>query len=574
MKLFIPDTHPHLLQELDLERHSLEELSDVTPGSNKIFNWVCTKGHKWEAPVKSRASKNANCPFCSGNKFQAGYNDLQTTHPDLAKEWDQAKNFPMLANAVMATSAVSVWWICPSGHNWSSTVVNRSRHGKQCTICFARKKPIVSKTRPKSSFADKYPELVHYWDNEANSIHLSEVPLNPDLRYFWTCEFGHTWINRMATFLKNKTNPCPFCNGSKPIPGVNDAGTLNPRLLLEWHPTKNTVPLNELSPGSKERVWWHCAEGHEWNTYLYSRTSSVPSQCPECSVSKGTSYGESELLHYLQEELHLRVEHGNRSILKGQELDLFIPELSFAIEFNGIYWHTEEQGKHRYYHQDKWDKCRDQGIQLIQIWEDDWSKNAALIKAMISRKLNLSSSVVVYARKTKLHTLTTADARLFFEQNHLQGFAAGSYYLGLKDNDITVAAIALKKEQNGDVLNIVRYATSVDVPGGFTKLLRQAEKLYSPSAFITFADHTVSDGGLYENNGFEVEKELKPDYSYVVNKKRVHKFNYRLKRFKNDSQLIWLEGLSEKQLATLNGISRIWDAGKTKYRLNVKKKDA
>ena len=82
---------------------------------------------------------------------------------------------------------------------------------------------------------------------------------------------------------------------------------------------------------------------------------------------------------------------------------------------------------------------------------------------------------------------------------------------------------------------------------------------------MTFADHQVSKGGLYERLGFTLDKEIPPDYSYVVNNKRTHKFNYRKKRFLTDPQLTYVEGLYEKELARLNGLPRIWDSGKTRY---------
>ena len=58
---------------------------------------------------------------------------------------------------------------------------------------------------------------------------------------------------------------------------------------------------------------------------------------------------------------------------------------------------------------------------------------------------------------------------------------------------------------------------------------------------------------------------LKPDYKYLVGDKRYHKFNYRIKRFREDPKLLWEEGLSESELAALNGISRVWDSGKIRY---------
>lgn len=85
---------------------------------------------------------------------------------------------------------------------------------------------------------------------------------------------------------------------------------------------------------------------------------------------------------------------------------------------------------------------------------------------------------------------------------------------------------------------------------------------------ITFADHTLSDGGMYERLGFVVDGELKPDYMYVVNGIRVHKFNYRLKRFREDDSLRYEDGMSESELARLNGLDRVYDVGKVRYVLN------
>ena len=60
-------------------------------------------------------------------------------------------------------------------------------------------------------------------------------------------------------------------------------------------------------------------------------------------------------------------------------------------------------------------------------------------------------------------------------------------------------------------------------------------------------------------------RELSPDYKYVMRGERVHEFSYRLKRFREDPNLLFEEGLSERELAALNGLARIWDAGKTKW---------
>ena len=269
-----------------------------------------------------------------------------------------------------------------------------------------------------------------------------------------------------------------------------------------------------------------------------------------------------------------RVFSSERSILDSLELDIYIPSKNIAIEYNGIYWHSELYRDSKY-HYNKWKACKDKGIQLIQIWEDEWNRNPEQIKRMLAHKLGASNERKVFARKTTIVELTKAEVEPFLNENHVQGYASGSYYLGLQDKetDELVSVLILKNEAktDGKMLNIIRYATSANVIGGFTKLLSYATKTYQPDSYITFSDNCVSDGGLYENHGFIADKHLPPDYMYVVGNVRRHKFGYRLKRFKDDPALLWEEGLTERELADLNGLKRIWDAGKTRWVLQITK---
>jgi len=106
------------------------------------------------------------------------------------------------------------------------------------------------------------------------------------------------------------------------------------------------------------------------------------------------------------------------------------------------------------------------------------------------------------------------------------------------------------------------------VVGGMGKTLKAGTKYaqkQNVDKIVTFSDHQVSDGGLYEKLGFSCDKELSPDYRYVASGERIHKFNYRLKRFRNDPELEYREGLTEKELAQINGLERVWDCGKTRW---------
>jgi hypothetical protein len=398
---------------------------------------------------------------------------------------------------------------------------------------------------------------------------------------WWLCNQSHSW--KALISWRTNGNNCPVCSNQKVLAGFNDLATTNSILASEWHPTKNE-PLTfcDVTRGSNKKVWWLCPanNAHVWETVVSDRNGKKYG-CPECAARNFVSKPELELFEFLT-KLGFAVEQSNRKVLGNrQEIDLFIPEKQFGIEFNGLYWHSESAGKGRNYHKDKYDAAKAAGVQLLQIWEDDWRDRKPVILRALAHKLGVTSHLAelypelnvvtskVFARKTSVAVLSTEDAKLFLGLNHVQGFASGSYYLGLKDAEGVVKALMVLKKEASETLNIVRYATAGSVTGGFTKLLKHATKTYLPSSFITFADHTISDGGLYESHGFEVDRMLSPDYMYVVGGERKHKFGYRLKRFKNDDSLVWQEGLTERELALLNNLPRIWDAGKTRYRLTV-----
>ena len=116
---------------------------------------------------------------------------------------------------------------------------------------------------------------------------------------------------------------------------------------------------------------------------------------------------------------------------------------------------------------------------------------------------------------------------------------------------------------------IQRYATAGNVPGGFTKLLRFAERERAEiTSWVTFAARDISQGGLYEKADFVQDNVLPPDYKYVGSKtnwKRVPKENFQKKAFINRDDLIYHDGWTERQAAKANKLHRIYDAGKVRW---------
>lgn len=470
------------------------EIFEMAYGSQKYASFTCKKGHKYQAMLNEQI--RFGCPVCSGNSVIPGVNDLKTTDPNIAKDWDYEKSFPYRPEDFTRQSDRVASWICPvSGGKWDSTINGR---------------------------------------------------------------------------MRNQSSP--FVTSQKLLPGFNDIATRFPD-LVPIYSTDNKIGLDQIKSTSYEdTLIWECPKcGGRWERKLSSMVERP--RCLVCSKEYGsTSIGEREVLKYIRaitKEEHIIIANDRRIISK--ELDIYIPKISIAIEFNGIYWHTEKHGKGRKYHYSKWKECKDKGIQLITIWEDEWRDKPDIVKSMLAHKLGVSQDKRIYARKTKIVSLNSSIARKFLEDYHIQGFSSGSIYIGLEDDKGEIVAVSSWRK-NKDVLYLDRYATSCAVVGGMGKLLKAGKEFAQEkkcSKIVTFSDHQVSDGSLYKNLGFEEDKEIPPDYRYFSEGKRKHKFGYRLKRFKNDPSLIYQPGLTERELAELNGLERIWDCGKTRWVIEV-----
>ena len=111
--------------------------SQVVAGSNRYVWWQCHLGHEWRAKVVDRTRGTNNCPYCAGQKVLAGFNDLATTHPEVAAQWHPELNGALTPQEVTAGSNRRIWWLCPEGHVWRTAVYNRTGRTKQtgCPVC-------------------------------------------------------------------------------------------------------------------------------------------------------------------------------------------------------------------------------------------------------------------------------------------------------------------------------------------------------------------------------------------------------------------------------------------------------
>ena len=267
----------YLLDEWDDGRNLPLTPQTITYGSKRAAWWRCANGHTWRAVLYTRTG-GARCPYCTGRRVQPGFNDLASVHPELARQWDYAKNAPLVPADISAGSGRSVWWRCEKGHSWRALIRSRTA-GCGCPVC-AGKQVIPGE----NDLASQFPQLAAQWHPDKNgALRPENVSPNSNRKVWWLCPLGHAW-KATVTSRSREGAGCPFCAGRKVWPGFNDLETVEPKVAAQWHPTLNgQLTPRMVTAGSRRKVWWQCPEGHVWKAVVYSRAGKRKCGCPVCA---------------------------------------------------------------------------------------------------------------------------------------------------------------------------------------------------------------------------------------------------------------------------------------------------
>lgn len=310
-----------------------------------------------------------------------------------------------------------------------------------------------------------------------------------------------------------------------------------------------------------KKVVLNCPRHGEYSQLVHDHLSGHYA-CRPC-IPAGTSNFEASFLEFIN-SLGVDYTQQVRGVLRNKkmELDLVIPNRSLAVELNGVYWHSEKF-KPRDYHHLKLVEAKEAGLRLIQVWEDDWRDRPLIVQEIIRQAAGLSTLQKISARDTVVRPISKLDAKEFLNKYHLQGYVSCSQFLGCMYNESLVAMAGLRK--SGEDYILARYASSANVRGGHSKIVSFFERNYNYGKLLTFADLTYSEGDLYRQTGWSEDELLPPDYKYLRAGNRYHKFNFRVGRFKKDPTLKYEEGMTERELAELNNLHRVYDAGKIRF---------
>ena len=284
------------------------------------------------------------------------------------------------------------------------------------------------------------------------------------------------------------------------------------------------------------------------------------------------SKAELEIRDFLSSNID--IVHSDRTVMGDKkEVDIFIPSKNIAIEYNGLYYHSDKFQDEKY-HLNKTEVCISKGIKLVHIFEDEWVYKKEIVK---SRLLNIigKSEYKIYARNCKIKEINSKEATKFLNDNHLQGTVGAKIRLGLYYNKELVSLMTfgelrknLGSSKKEGVFELLRFCNKLDtnIVGGASKLLKFFKNNHNVKEIISYADRRWSTGLLYENLNFELVNISRPNYFYI-------KGNIRENRFKFRKDILVKEGYdknkTEKEIMKERGYHRIYDCGTLKYSLKT-----
>lgn len=298
-------------------------------------------------------------------------------------------------------------------------------------------------------------------------------------------------------------------------------------------------------------------------------------KCRACALQKSTfrSKGEIEVETFISTITTENILINVRNIIPNREIDIYLPKHKFAIEYNGLLWHSEIFGKKdKNYHLYKTRQCIQQGIQLIHITDYQWKFKCDIIKSIILAKLNKTNKI--FARKCIIKELNRNIKKEFLNNTHLYGNCNSKINLGLYYNNELIFIMTFGKPRYDNIYEweLLRFSSKLNttIIGGFSKLLSYFIKIYNPKNILVYCPRNISCGNVFFKNNFKLINTTNPGYQYLNldylnpfprEKFQKHKLPNILERFDYN--------LSEWENMKLNKYDRIWDCGNYKFQLII-----
>lgn len=271
--------------------HMTEPIRQIIEILNSTF------GLKIDADVNCLRD-NAN--VCKTIVGTMGENSLQSSFPEIAKEWDYEKNNPLTPDKVSAHKGTKAWWICSKGHSYAAVIASRT--GKDHTGC-----PICSGKGSAVNCNGKYlgtrslqlirPDIAMEFDVIKNGFTANDIAVSSNKKVWWKCpKCENEWQAKVNNRTSSLHTGCPKCARLENKQGIKHTKNLiekngslldvEPELCMEWDYFRNDIKPSECTRGSSLKVWWKCPRGHSYMAAISKRTGRKPTGCPYCRMKR------------------------------------------------------------------------------------------------------------------------------------------------------------------------------------------------------------------------------------------------------------------------------------------------
>lgn len=274
------------------------------------------------------------------------------------------------------------------------------------------------------------------------------------------------------------------------------------------------------------------------------------------------------LLSNIYEDSEITI--GDRSILKGKEIDIYVPKIKLAFEINGTYWHSTVF-KNKKYHQEKSFECMKQGIRLVHIFEYEWNDEETKAK-LTDYLLNIcdrGSNIRINARDCNIRPVDNDSYKLFCDKYHLQGYASASIILGLyKDEElIQIMSFGSARFNNNYQYELIRLCVKSGyiINGGSERLFKHFINEYKPESVISYCDISKFTGAVYERLGFKLKNYSDPGYVWVESSTNTVMQRYQTQKHKLLELGLGTSEQTEDDIMKRLGFLKIYNCGNAIY---------
>ena len=591
MSKYTPESLVKIFKDLF---HGYEYTINDYKNNKQKIEIICDKGYIFEMSV-SQHLKGYKCPYCLGSKIS----NLEI----LSEVIETHKNKYVYPDFSYDKLDDEIKIICPE-HGLFTKSIKLHRRGSGCSKCSMRFKKtnydfieFCLKIDNKLNYSqvnyinNKQKVNIICKDHGVISISPNQI-INQVKKTGQICSSCHSYNRRFESFLKkarikygNKFRYYEFVDDRTKMKIENiETGFIfyqTPRFHITCNYFYDKRDINDFIKksndihgnryqynksvyvGNKDKISIYCKNHGYFSQIVNNHLRGAG--CPKCNRF---NIKESSLYEFIRQNYKGDIKLSDRTILNGKELDIYIPDLNLSFEFNGLYWHSELY-KDKKYHIDKTNGCLKNGINLIHIWEDDWDNKNDIAKSIILNKLGNSERI--FARRCYIKTVNSEDSRLFLNSNHIQGFVGSKIRLGLYYNDELVSLMtfgslrkSLGQKSINNVYELLRFCNkkNTSVVGGASRLFKYFLSKNEVDSVVSYSDSSRGFGNLYKELGFKFIHDSVPNYYYIIEGVRKHRFNFRkdkLVKEGSDPNKTEIEIMSDR------GIYRIFDCGSKKW---------